>query len=168
VRLMYNPASYVSVSSLVQAARNVLGELDALLLVADPRSGRADFSTGKPGNLAHYLEERCAGPLWLAREVTRLFEARRSGAILLLAPEIPKDARLGPAASTANGAFTGLGEGLFSAAWGGAWSAFGLRDASGQADRCARFALALLAEKRSSKAGRWLRFTGKSGIFGAF
>jgi hypothetical protein len=41
-----------------------------------------------------------------------------------------------------------------------------LRDASGQADRVARYALELLSEPKPTKAGRWLRYSGKGGFFG--
>jgi hypothetical protein len=162
----YDPRSYVSASSLVLSARNALGELDAAALVFDPAAARADFLSGKPGELSGLVEERCSGPLFLSRELVRRFEERRSGAILLVAPESPKDAALGPAAAMATGAFEGLGSGLFAASVGAPWSAYGFRDSSGQSDRAARFALELLGEAKPAKAGRWLRFSGKSGIFG--
>jgi hypothetical protein len=166
ITLAYDPGSYVSASSLVLSAMNALGELDAAVLVFDPAAAKADFLSGKPGELSALVEERCSGPLFLARELVRRFEARKAGSILLLAPESPRDAAIGPSAAMAGGAFEGLGTGLFSAAAGAAWSAFGLRDASGQSERAARYALDLLGEPKGAKAGRWLRYTGKSGIFG--
>ena len=166
VTIHYEPRSFVSVAALVLSARNALGELDAAVLVSDPAAAKADFLAGKPGELASLVEERCAGPLFLARELARRFEARKSGRILLLAPESPRDAALGAAAALADGAFEGLGTGLFAAAVGAAWSAYGLRDASGSSARAARYALDLLSEPKPAKAGKWLRFTGKSGIFG--
>ncbi len=166
VTIAYDPRSYVSASSLVISATNALGELDAAALVFDPASAKADFLAGRPGELSGLVEERCSGPLFLARELVRRFEARKSGSILLLAPESPRDAALGPLAAMAGGAFEGLGLGLFAAAATAPWTAYGLRDASGQADRAARHALELLDDSKTTKAGRWLRFTGKSGIFG--
>jgi hypothetical protein len=165
--IAYEPRSFVSASALVLAAENALGPLDAAILVFDPAEAKADFLGAKPGELAALVEERCSGPLFLARELARRFESRSSGRILLLAPESPRDAALGPAAAMADGAFEGLGTGLFAAAAAtSAWSAYGLRDASGQADRLARFALELLSEPKPTKAGRWLRYSGKAGIFG--
>jgi hypothetical protein len=162
----YDPRSYVSASSLVLSAINALGELDAAVLVFDPASAKADFLSAKPGEISALVEDRCAGPLFLARELVRRFEARKSGSILLLAPESPRDAALGPAASMADGAFEGLGAGLFAASAGSAWKAFGLRDASGQPERAAGYAIELLGDSRGAKAGRWLRYSGKGGIFG--
>jgi hypothetical protein len=165
--IAYDSRSFVSASSLILSAENALGPLDAAVLVFDPAAANADLLGAKPGELASLVEERCAGPLFLARELVRRFESRRAGRILLLAPESPRDAALGAASAMADGAFEGLGNGLFAAsAASAAWSAYGLRDASGQADRAARFALELLAEPRPAKAGRWLRYSGKSGIFG--
>ena len=166
IALAYEPRSFVSASSLVLSATNVLGELDAAVLVFDPASAKADFLAGRPGELSGLVEERCSGPLFLARELVRRFEARKAGTILLLAPESPRDAALGPLAAMAGGAFEGLGLGLFAAAATAPWTAYGLRDASGQADRAARHVLELLGDSKTTKAGRWLRFTGKSGIFG--
>jgi hypothetical protein len=167
VTIAYEPRSFVSASALVLSAENALGPLDAAILVFDPAVAKADFLGAKPGELAALVEERCSGPLFLARELVRRFEARRSGRLLLVAPESPRDAALGPAAAMADGAFEGLGSGLFAAASPAAlWSAYGLRDASGLADRLARYALELLEEPKPTKAGRWLRYSGKGGIFG--
>jgi hypothetical protein len=166
ITIAYDPRSYVSASSLVLSATNALGDLDAAVLVFDPASAKADFLASRPGELAALVEERCSGPLFLARELVRRFEARKAGSIMLLAPESPRDAAIGPVAAIADGAFEGLGTGLFSAAAGAAWSAIGLRDASGQNERAARYALELIGDTKSSKAGRWLRYSGKSGIFG--
>jgi len=167
VALPYDPASYVSASALVAAACNALGGLDAAVLVADHQAGSVDPGACKPGDLSALVGARCAGPLFLVRELARRFEARRSGSFLLLAPERPRDAASGPAAALADGAFEGLGRGLFAQAAGACWKAFGVIDASGQADLAARYALSLLEEGRGSKAGRWLRHTGKGGLFGA-
>ncbi|MGO8692191.1 MAG: hypothetical protein ACLQMF_00840 [Rectinemataceae bacterium] len=165
--LSYNPASYVSVSAMVHEAKNALGEIDAAVLIADPAHFRADFGSGRPGELGAIVEEQCAGPLYLARELVRRFEARKSGCLLLLAPERSRDAALGPVASLAAGAFEGLGEGLFTMAAEAPWTAYGILEASGLPERAARFALSLLEEQKASKAGRWIRHTGKTGIFGA-
>jgi hypothetical protein len=164
--IAYDPRSFVSASSLVLSAINALGDLDAAVLVFDPAVAKAEFLSAKPGELSALVEERCAGPLFLARELVRRFEARKSGALLLFAPESPRDAALGPTASMADGAFEGLGAGLFAAAQASSWRAFGIRDASGQTDRAARYAIELLDDPKGAKAGRWLRFTGRSGIFG--
>ena len=163
---VYDPRSYVAASSLILSARNALGELDAAVLVLDPASAKTDFLSSKPGELSGLVEERCSGPLFLARELARRFEARKAGSLVLLAPESPRDAALGPVASMADGAFGGLGTGLFAAAAGAPWSVYGVRDASGQSERAARYVFELLAEAKPSKAGRWLRFSGRSGIFG--
>ena len=166
IAIAYDPRSYVSISALALSAVNALGELDAAALIFDPSAAKADLLGGKPGELAGLVEERCSGPLFLARELLRRFEARKAGSLIFLAPESPRDAALGPAAAMADGAFEGLGKGIFSAAAGASWLAFGLRDASGQPERAARYALELLGLAKGAKAGRWLRYTGKSGLFG--
>jgi hypothetical protein len=164
--IAYEPRSFVSASTLVLSAENALGQLDAAVLVFDPAGAKAELLGAKPGELAALVEECCAGPLFLAREIVRRFEARGAGRLLLLAPESPRDAAPSPAAAMAEKAFEGLGMGLFAAASSASWSAFGVRDASGQPERASRFALELLSEPKPSKAGRWLRYSGKAGIFG--
>jgi hypothetical protein len=98
----------------------------------------------------------------------RYFEARKSGSLLLFAVEAPGETPRGPAAALAAEAFRGLGEGLFAQGRAASWQAFGLQDASGLEAESARFAIRLLDEGKSGKSGRWLRFTGKPGIFGMF
>jgi len=164
--LPYDPASYVSASALLAATLAALGDIDAAVIVADRSAASPDFAAARAGELAAFVGARCAGPLYLARELARHFEARKSGKLLLLTSEPPRDAALGPLSALAGGAFEGLGKGLFSAAEGSGWAAFGVVDATGEADRAARYALELLEDPRASKAGRWLRFTGKGGFFG--
>jgi NAD(P)-dependent dehydrogenase (short-subunit alcohol dehydrogenase family) len=165
--LAYDPRSCASASALVISAATALGgELGAAAVVAGPASQKAGFPAAKPADIAQLVDERCAGPLYLAREAVRRFEEKGFGRILLFAQESPRDAEAGPAAAMAYGAFEGLGRGLFAASAGSAWSAYGLRDSSGMPDRAARFALELLEEARPTKAGRWMRFSGKSGLFG--
>lgn len=168
VVLPYDPASYVSASALVTAASNALGEIETAVIVAGPQAGLADLFACKPGEIGALVGARCAGPLYLVRELARRFEARKSGRILLMTSERPKDAVPGPAAALVEGAFEGLGLGLFAQTAGASWSAFGLIDASGQPERAARYALSLLEDPKASKAGRWLRYTGKNGLFGTF
>ena len=127
-----------------------------------------DLFASAPGAVETALASSCLGPALLARELVRCFEARKSGALLLFAVEAPSDAPRGPAASLASAAFRGLGDGLFAQGRAASWQAFGLQDASGLEAESARFAVRLLDEGKSGKSGRWLRFTGKPGIFGMF
>ncbi|HOX32433.1 MAG TPA: hypothetical protein PLB91_08880 [Spirochaetales bacterium] len=166
VALAYDPESFVSAAALVASAVNALGDIYAAVLVDAPAATGIDLASCKPGELGAFAAARCSGPLYLVRELARRFESRGGGRILLLAPERPRDASPGPAAAMAQGAFEGLGRGLFAAAAGAPWSAFGLVDASGQPDRAARRALSLLEDPKAPKAGAWLRYTGKGGLFG--
>jgi hypothetical protein len=164
--LAYNPASFVSVSALLLAARNALGELDAVVLVSDRGTAALDLAACKPGEISALVERKCTGLLYIARELVKRFEARKTGRLLLLCSEPPRDAALGPTTALAEAAFEGLGRGLFEASSGAAWCAYGIQDASSQPERAARYALGLLGDAKTSKAGRWLRFTGRTGIFG--
>jgi hypothetical protein len=161
----WNPASYVSASALAIAATAAIGEIEVLALVADPATALPDLLLATPGAAAAGIESACLGPALLAREMLRRFAARGRGRILLLCAEQPADAPAGPAAALAAGAFRGLGDGIFATGGHAAW---GVIDASGQVELAARFALRLLDEKKAGKTGRWLRFTGKPGIFGIF
>jgi len=179
----WNPSSYISTGGLLLAARNALGEIHSAIIICDPGAeraagGRSDLFGGTPGGSQAYIEENCLGPALLIRELVRRFRARRSGRILLLYVDREAEAPLGPSQALIAGAFKGLGEGLFSAAKAEAaknastktasWSAFGVADSSGSPEATARFALKLMDDPKAGKAGRWLRFAGKSGIFGVF
>ncbi len=163
----YEPRSCASVSALILSAANALGkEIEAAVIMSGAVTDKADFPAGRPADIAQLVDTHCAGPLYLARELVRRFEERGRGRILLFALENPRDAEAGPPAALVYGAFEGLGRGLFAASSGKTWNAYGLRDAGGQPDRAARFALELLEEGRPARAGRWIRFSGKSGLFG--
>lgn len=164
--LSYTPSSFVSVSAMILQAATALGHIDAAVLIGDPSTVRAGFPGERPGELGAIVEAQCAGPLYLARELSRRFDARRAGSIVLVTPERPRDAAPGPVASLVWGAFEGLGTGLFALAAGAPWSAYGVLEASALPERAAQFVLALLQDQKGSKAGRWIRHTGKSGIFG--
>ena len=65
-------------------------------------------------------------------------------------------------ASLVQGAFRGLGEGLFDHARGAPWTAWGILDRSGRPEAAVDFALRLLDEQKPAKSGRWLPFNGKA------
>jgi hypothetical protein len=172
--LPWNPASYVSAGALSIAARSAFGEIDAAVLVADPACWDISLLDGPPGLIAASIEAAVAGPAWLAREIIRRFEARKEGRMLLVSLDEAEGAIEGRAApglafsALTRGAFMGLGEGLFTRARGASWSAWGIDERSGKVDLAAAFALKLLDEPKTAKSGRWLPFTGRSGIFGVF
>lgn len=167
VALPWNPASYISASALALGARNALGELDAAILLSEAESLRVDLVGARPGEVDTALQRAVLGPALLSRELVRGFEARRGGSLLLMERETAARPS-GPAAGLAAGAFHGLGEGLFDAAREAAWKAFGVIDKGESPDEAARFAIRLLDDDKGGKSGRWLRFTGKAGLFGIF
>jgi len=167
LRLAYNPASFISVSSMILQARNTLGSIDAAILLGNGMTIQGGFGGDRPGELGAAVERHSIGPLFVARELCRIFDQQRAGRILLLAPERPRDAAIGAAASLVAGAFEGLGTGLFTMAESAPWKAFGIFESGGAPERVARFALATLEDPKASRAGRWIRHTGKAGIFGA-
>lgn len=166
--LAWNPPSYISASALLLAARNAVGELDAAILLEGGASAAVDLLSSPPGAVETALAESCLGPALLSRELVRHFESRKAGSLLLYAKEASAEAPQGPAAALSSAAFRGLGEGLFAQGRAASWQAFGVQDANGVEADGARFALRLLEEGKSGKSGRWLRFTGKAGIFGMF
>ena len=170
----WNPASYVSAGALALASASALGEADALVLVWDPATDDSSLFDGPPGRLGSSLEAAIEGPVYLAREMVRRFEARGAGRIVLISMESTSSGGEGDAPGSAafptlvSAAFRGLGEGLFARARGARWSAWGIADRGGKPEAAIDFALRLLDEPKTSKAGRWLPFGGKAGIFGVF
>ena len=177
VTVAWNPASYVSTSALFLAARNAFGAgsagesgfagVDAAVLFSGAHGLRADLVGGKPGEIEACLQRETLGPAHLVRETLRVFEARKAGSIVFVCPE-PEAGALGPAAALAAGAFKGLGDGVFAAAREAAWEAFGVLDKAGLPAETAKLVVKILEERKGGKSGRWLRFTGKTGIFGVF
>ena len=169
--LTWNPASYVSAGALAINASS-LGPIDALVLVSEPEKYGPSLFDGAPGSLATGLEEATLGPIWLAREIIRRFEAGEGGRVLAVSVEGPEEAQraAGEQAWTAfvQSAFRGFGEGLFDRAREARWKAWGIADKSGKYEALADFAIAILEEGKVAKSGRWLPFNGKAGIFGIF
>jgi len=169
--LPWNPSSYVSAGALAIGASS-RGDVEAVVLISAPEPGDRSLFDGPPGSLASALEEALTGPVWLAREMLRRFEIRKTGKLLALSVEVPMrpSGAPGEGAWTAlvSSAFRGFGEGLFDRGRGAHWKAWGIADKSGKPSALADFAIALLEEGKESKSGRWLPFTGKGGIFGIF
>ncbi len=170
--LPWNPASYISAGALCLSAASALGEPDCLVLICDPEPDGVSLFDGSVGQLGSSIEASVSGPVFLAREMTRRFEARKSGKILLVSVQAATgaSAALSPGAfsTLVNAAFQGLGEGLFRRARGAEWSAWGLAERSAKPDAAAEFALRLLDEQKTTKSGRWLPYNGKAGLFGVF
>jgi hypothetical protein len=169
--LDWSPASYVSAGALAIKASS-LEPVEVLVLVSEPENGGPALFDGAPGSLAASLEEATLGPIWLAREMIHRFEAGRPGKVLAVSVESPDESQgaSGEGAWTTyvRSAFRGFGEGLFDRAKGARWTAWGIADRSGKPEALAAFAIALLDEGKEAKSGRWLPFSGKSGLFGIF
>jgi hypothetical protein len=166
--LAWNPASYISASALLLSARNALGgEIDAAVILSEAGSFRADLVGGKPGEVETVLDRVTVGPALLAREILRGFEARRQGTLVLVSPD-PAEPQRAPIDALAAGAFRGLGDGIFALSESAAYEAFGVLDRSETVPETARFVIRLIDAKKNGKSGRWLRFTGKPGLFGIF
>ena len=167
----WNPASYISAGALALAASSH-APIDALVLLAEPEKAEFSLFDGPPGSLAEALEAATAGPIWLSREAIRRFEARKEGKCLLIAKESLPAQTMSPGESAWQtfvvSAFKGFGEGLFDRSRGAPWKAWGIVDKSPKPQALAAFAIALLEEGKETKAGRWLPFNGKGGIFGIF
>ena len=160
------PGSYVSSTTLFMSVRNALGDLDAVAVVSGA-GGSTDLVGGKPGEVEAAIQRGTLGPAMLAREALRSFGPRKAGRLVLLGAE-PEGEAPGPAAALAAGAFRGLGDGIFAAAREAPWEAFGILDKGDNPAEAARFVLRLLEDGRAGKSGRWLRFSGKPGLFGVF
>lgn len=167
LELPANPSSYVSVAALLLSVRNAFGDPDAVVLVQDPSAFRLDLLGGSAGEVESSLHREALGPALLAREVLRGFSARASGTMILACVEA-EGGTLGPAASLVAAAFRGLGDGIFAAAKESPWEALGILDRGSTPQETARFCLRLLGEGKGAKSGRWLKFTGKPGLFGGF
>lgn len=166
------PGSYVSSTTLFMSVRNALGDLDVAAVVSGAAAGGAagsatDLVGGKPGEVESAIQRGTLGPAMLAREALRCFGTRKAGRLVLLGAESEGEA-LGPAAALAAGAFRGLGDGIFAASREAPWEAFGILDKGENPAETARFVMRLLGEGKGGKSGRWLRFTGKPGLFGVF
>lgn len=167
LELPVNPSSYVSVAALLLSVRNAFGDPDAAVLVQDTSGLRLDLLGGSAGEVETSLHREALGPALLAREVLRGFSSRGRGSFLLACAEA-EGGTLGPAASLVAAAFQGLGDGIFAAAKESPWEALGVLDKGSNPQETARFCVRLLGENKGGKAGRWLKFTGKPGLFGVF
>jgi len=165
------PGSFVSSTTLFMSVRNALGDPDVVAIVSGSAGGGsvggADLVGGKPGEVEAAIQRETLGPAMLAREALRCFGTKKAGRLVLLGAE-PEGEAQGPAAALAAGAFRGLGDGIFAASKEAPWEAFGILDKGDSPSETARFVLRLLEDGRGGKSGRWLRFTGKPGLFGVF
>jgi len=164
--LSWNPSSYISTTALLLAAQNAVGPLGAAVIFEGGQT--VDLLSSAPGSIEAEICAGCLGPSFLARGLIRQFEEQKSGSLLLYQKEIPPETPRGPAAALEAAAFRGLGDGLFEQGRGAGWQVFGILDSGGSEAEAARFAFRLLEDGKGGKTGRWLRFNGKSGIFGIF
>ena len=165
------PGSYISSATLFMSVRNALGDPDVVAVLSGGGAGSAvagaDLVGGGPGEAEAAIQRGTLGPAMLVREALRCFGTKKAGRLVLLGAESEGET-LGPAAALAAGAFRGLGDGVFVASREAPWEAFGILDKGENPAEAARFVLRLLEDGRGGKSGRWLRFTGKPGLFGVF
>jgi hypothetical protein len=166
----WNAGSPLSARTVVLAAENRLVQINEAILVCAPPSVRRKMPELDPADIEIMVNDHIRGWFYLARELSSLFRAKKTGTLAMVYSEIAsgggKDETadlLGPAAAAAFRAFT---QSLLAASYQESCLTMGFSSSEpGEEKNFAAFIFKLLDEGNRKNNGRIHRF-GRFNLFG--
>jgi hypothetical protein len=162
---IWNRRSPLSARSVVIRATNVLETIDeAYIIYSSPDEKLLPFHELSPADIELKIDSDVKGYIFLVKEIVAQFSRQRSGTISLVLqhPTAPFGSPLEAAAAAS---FRSVGEQLFAAYQNEPFVLRGFESTASDLKEFARYLVASGREKSDRARGRWLRYSGKSGLF---
>jgi hypothetical protein len=163
----YSPGSFVSARTVFIEALTVFESLEAAIFIYSPSEAvRKALSGIDLDEIEEFADTSVKGEMLLVKEAAAYFAGRGRGSLVFVLPTANEEGA-GLFDYVSKSVFKGLAQ----AAFDGSTElvpAFGFQ-CQAEADRAfARFVLKTIEESPRKTAGRWLKYSGKGGLFGIF
>jgi NAD(P)-dependent dehydrogenase (short-subunit alcohol dehydrogenase family) len=161
IPLAWNPGSPISARTLVLSAENHLEHIDDAILVCTPPSLRRPAAELLPQDIEVLVNDHIKGWFFLVRELAGIFQARRSGALALVVPELGtgRDDQADLLGIPAAAAFRAFTQGLLAAAAAEPYLTLGFSSQEAGEDAAfAAYIFKLIDEANRRNSGKWHKF----------
>ena len=161
--MAWNLRSPLSARSIVMDAFNTLGSVDEALVVFSADTGKKEFHEMSFADMEKALDESIKSFFFLGKEIFSAFQRQKRGALSFALHDGGVEV-LPPPQAAACAAFRAFASSLFAQYQNEAFGLYGYYSSEAQTRAFARFLST--SEGRTEKAARrWLRFSGKPGLF---
>jgi NAD(P)-dependent dehydrogenase (short-subunit alcohol dehydrogenase family) len=160
----WNRRSPLSARSVLLRAVNVLGTLDEAIIVYSSEDKFRPFHELTAAEMEAKIDADVKGYLFIMKEVLAHFMRQRRGTLSLVFQR-PSESLGSPLEASSAAAFRSIGDELFAAYQNEPIFLRGFESASDQPREFSQFVMTAAQEKPERSRGKWLRYTGKSGLF---
>jgi NAD(P)-dependent dehydrogenase (short-subunit alcohol dehydrogenase family) len=163
-QIVWNSRSPFSARGALTRLRSDEKSLDEAVVVFSPLRDVTAFHELSAAKIEETVDYHLKGSLFLLKELLTLFEAQNGGTLTLVSYDQGED-YLSPLDALVRSALLGIADSLFAGYDGSRILIRGYRSSGTEPAAFAEYALAAHREKPQKSAGKWHRYTGKSGLF---
>jgi hypothetical protein len=161
--IAWNPRSPLSARTVITETRTAFETIDEVIIVFSADTGRKEFHELSFADIEKTVDEDVKGFSFLTREVFGALQRQKKG-ILSFAHYDGGAEVLSPLQAAASGAFRSFGSALFAQYQNEPFTMYGYYSSLGDSGTFAQF-LMNLSGRTEKTARRWVKFSGRSGLF---
>jgi NAD(P)-dependent dehydrogenase (short-subunit alcohol dehydrogenase family) len=159
----WNRPSPLSARNILLEGVTFLEKIDEAIVVHSAEEDGRPFHELSSADIERALDRSMKGFFFLLRELLGFFQRQKSGLLTLV--EYDPAGRLHPLPYASSGTFRALGSALFAQYGNEPFILRGLTSAVTQPEEFARYILES-CERPEKTAGRWTKYSGRTGLFG--
>ena len=160
----WNRRSPISARFVILQAMNKEINIDHAILIMTPRNIKEAIHEMASAAVEEKIDFDIKGYLFLLKEIINYFIKRKSGSITFIFQNTGADI-LPPMDALLQGSFYNLAESLFAFYENESFVLRGIETRLSSNRQISEFIIQLILENSSRNRGKWLKFSGKSGIF---
>lgn len=160
----WNRRSPISARFVILQALNKQIDIDHAVLLFSPRNLKEGIHELASATVEEKIDFDVKGYLFLLKELINYFIKRRSGSVTFIMQNTGPDV-LPPIDALLQGSFYNLAESLFSYYENETFGMRGIETRLSSNRQIAEYAVQVILENSPRSRGKWLKYTGKSGIF---
>ena len=160
----WNRRSPISARFVILQALNKQIEIDHAVLLFTPRNIKESIQEMSSATVEEKIDFDVKGYLFLLKELINYFLKRRAGSITFIMQNTGPDV-LPPMDALIQGSFFNLAESMFSFYESEIFSMHGIETRLPANRQISEFAIQLILENSPRNRGKWIKYTGKNGLF---
>ena len=162
--IAWNPRSPLSARTVITEAQNSLGVIDEALVVFCADTGKKEFHEMSFADMEKIVDDSVKGFFFLVKEVFAALQRQKKGALCFVHYDGGVEV-LPPPQAAASAAFRAFVSSLFTQYQDEAFTLYGYYSSTAETRGFARFLAELSGTRTEKTSRRWVKFTGKQGLF---
>jgi hypothetical protein len=161
--IAWNRRSPLSARTVIMETRNIFKTIDEVIIVFSADTGRKEFHDLSLADIEKTVDEDIKGFSFLTREIFGALQRQKKGILSFVHYDGAAEV-LAPLQAAASGAFRSFASALFAQYQNEPFTMYGYYSSAGESGTFAQFLMSL-SSRTEKTARRWVKFSGRSGLF---